>query len=250
MLLSEIDRPCLRRAWARIDQIFLSSGLRLYKGCDFEMLGSLSSANGYKPLDAHFNSDFNSHGNGQTFWLALIDKDERLMGRVCARLELLQPPMTLTDLWRKNLHRYYPSKAGGKVELAEKQPRFGKAITGRIVYLGGTQVHADAQSLGLGGYLNQMAQIEALDEWNADFYFGWMELSKFKDGFWRNCGFSRAHFDAIRWKNAGPVPIDENLVLAGNDRDGVLDLIDRILDGHQALSEDRKFVPDQHACGT
>jgi len=245
MLKSDIDQPQLRRAWNAIDEIFFEHGLTLKRGYDFNHIDECARKGGLNVLEAHFTPELNTYGNGRAFWLGLFANNNELIGRVCARLDHIKPPMCLTDLWRKELHRYYPSVRGGKVHLSERQPRFAQKISGKVVYLGGTIVHPDFQRFRLGGYLNQMAQIEALDEWDADFFYGWMEHCGFKEGFWRNCGFSRAQFNAIRWADGGPVPIDEDLIWAGNDRDGVLDLIERILDFRQPSSLNRRSSQNQ-----
>ncbi len=225
----EIDKAKLRRAWAAIDRTFSDYGLSLERGHDFEVIDDLARDSGIKVLEAHFSVRTQTFSSGRAFWLGLLDGDGRLVARVCARLDALRPPQSLADYWRHHFHRCFPSESGGQVILAPDQPRFAQTITGDTVYLGGTQVLPEWQNAHLGGMLNRMAQIEALEDWDADFYYGWMEKRVFKDGFFRSCGFSRLHENAVRWLEGGPVPIDNDLFLAGNERDDVLDLIDRIV---------------------
>lgn len=226
---AEINKPQLRRAWAALDRVFSDYGLTLHRGHDFEEIDALAREGGLKVLEAHFSPRTQTFSNGRAFWLALLDDEGMLVGRVCARLDQMRPPQTLVDYWRHHFHRCFPSETGGQVILAPDQPRFAQRITGDTVYLGGTEVRHDWQNTHLGGMLNRMAQIEALEDWDADFYYGWMEKRVYKDGFFRSCGFTRLHANAVRWLEGGPVPIDNSLYLAGNDRDGVLDLIDEIV---------------------
>ncbi|MBO6755961.1 MAG: hypothetical protein JJ902_06510 [Roseibium sp.] len=241
----EIDKPRLRRAWGKIDQVFSSHGLTLRRGYDFEEVDRLAALNGIKVLEAHFTPKLNTYTNGRAFWLGLIDSNGRLVGRVCARLDAMVPPMTLTEFWRKYFHRCYPTELGERVVLAPDQPRFAQYITGKTVYLGGTEVNADWRGKKLGGYLNRMAQIEALDEWDADYFYGWMEARTFKNGFLLDCGFARVHEQAVRWLRGGPAPIDDNLILAANSREDVLDMIDRMLDGPPRPVTSKKSAQNQ-----
>lgn len=238
-LRTEVDKARLRRAWVAIDRVFSDYGLTLKRGHEFEIVDDMARASGLKVLEAHFSPMTQTFTSGRAFWLALVDRDGIMVGRVCARLDQLRPPECLADYWRRHFHRCFPSETGGQVVLAEEQPRFSQKITGDTVYLGGTQVLPEWQNAHLGGMLNRLAQIEALDEWDADFYYGWMEKRVFKDGFFRSCGFSKLHERAVRWERGGPIPIDNDLFLAGNDRDNVLDLIDRILEAPPAASSNR-----------
>lgn len=240
MLKPEINKAQLRRAWGAIDRVFEAYGLSLERGYEFEVIDELAAASGLKVLEAHFAPKTQTFSNGQAFWLGLMDQEGKLAGRVCARLDRLRAPMSLADYWRKHFYRCFPSETGGQVVLAKKQRRFAESITGDTVYLGGTQVREDVQGHKLGGLLNQMAQLEALEEWDADFYYGWMEGRTFSDSFWRSCGFTRAYPNAVQWEGGGPIPIDNNLFLAGNERDDVLDLIDRILEAPPRPSSNKK----------
>jgi hypothetical protein len=228
-LKSEVNRMLLKRAWASIDSVFGQYGLTLQRGHDFEVVDDMARASGLKVLEAHFSPKTQTFSSGRAFWLGLTDETGKLVGRVCARLDAMRPPESLADYWRKHFNRCFPAETGGQVVLAPDQPRFSQKITGDTVYLGGTEVLAEWQNAHLGGLLNRIAQIEALEEWDADFYYGWMEKRVFKDGFFRSCGFTKLHANAVRWLEGGPVPIDNDLYLAGNDRDDVLDLIDQIL---------------------
>lgn len=227
-LRSGVDPILLKRAWGAIDSVFIGYGLTLQRGHDFEMVDAMAEAAGLKVLEAHFTPRMQTFSSGRAFWLALTDDRGRMVGRVCARLDPIRPPQSLADYWRKHFHRCFPAETGGQVVLAADQPRFAQSITGDTVYLGGTEVRPEWQNCHLGGLLNRIAQIEALDEWDADFYYGWMEKRVFKDGFFRSCGFTLLVENAVRWQAGGPIPIDNDLFLAGNRRDDLLDLIDRI----------------------
>ena len=236
----EIDMPQLRRAWGVLDQQFVAHGLTLHQGADFVEIEDLAETGGLLPLEGHFTPVLNTYTPSQAFWLGLLNREERLVGRVCARFDRMEYPMTLTDFWRKYFHRCYPNAEGGQVRLAQQQPRVGRRITGDVAYLGGTEVAADWQGLKLGALLNQMAQLVALDQWRASFFYGWVQGHNFMDGFWRDCGFTRAHFNGISWEAPLPETLDANLILVGNSADDVCDLMDRIVDGSQAALSDRR----------
>lgn len=237
-LRSEVDSILLKRAWGAIDRVFGDYGLTLQRGHDFEVIDDMAEASGLKVLEAHFSPRTQTFASGSAFWLGLTDPGGRLVGRVCARLDRIRPPQSLADYWRKHFYRCFPAETGGKVVLADDQPRFARSITGDTVYLGGTQVQPEWENFHIGGMLNRIVQIEALSEWDADFYYGWMEKRVFKDGFLRSCGFTRLHENAVRWASGGPIPIDNDLFLAGNSRDDILDLIDRIVSAPpQALAK-------------
>jgi|GEM_PF-1666007 len=248
-LKSEIDKPSLRRAWSAIDRVFADYGLTLRRGHDFEAIDDLALGGGLKVLEAHFSPRTQTFSSGRAFWLGLTDGEGKLVGRVCARLDAIRPPQSLADYWRKHFYRCFPAETGGQVVLADDQPRFAQKITGDTVYLGGTEVLPEWQNCYLGGLLNRMAQIDALDEWDADFFYGWMEKRVFKDGFFRSCGFTRLHENAVRWASGGPIPIDNDLFLAGNERDDVLDLIDRIVCNPPRAALDRIPARNQPVSG-
>ncbi|WP_417670729.1 hypothetical protein [Roseibium sp.] len=238
----ELNLVQLRRAWAAIDREFSSHGLVLRRGSNFEQIEALAAAGNLPLLEGHWTPSLNTYTPSQAFWLGLFDEEGGLVGRVCARFDPMEYPVCLTDFWRRYFHRCYPNVEGGQVQLAAQQPRVGQRITGHVVYIGGTVVSGDWQGKKLGALLNRLAQIEALDEWRANFFYGWVQGFNFKDGFWRDCGFTRAHFNALRW--AGPLPktLDPNLILVANTADDVCDLIDRIVDEDRAASSDRKAV--------
>jgi hypothetical protein len=240
----EIDMPQLRRAWGVIDQLFFSHGLTLHQGSDFVVLEELAEEARLRPLEGHFTPVLNTYTPSQAFWLGLIDPEGNLVGRVCARFDRMEYPMTLTDFWRKYFHRCYPNADGGQVVLAGKQPRVGRRITGDVAYLGGTEVAVHWKGEKLGALLNQMAQIVALDQWRASFFYGWVQGHTFMDGFWRDCGFTKAHFNSINWENPLPETLDANLIFVGNSADDVCDLIDRIVDGSQAALSGRTRAHD------
>ncbi|MTI45354.1 hypothetical protein E1178_17240 [Roseibium hamelinense] len=237
MLYSDIniDKPQLRRAWAIIDRHFQDLGLNLVRGSDFDEIERLAKQNALEGLEGNFAPRFQSFTNHQATWLGLFDVNDRLVGRVCARFDVMAPPMTLLDFWAKHVERCYVTLDGASVKLSPRQPRFAKNITGNVVYLGGTEVHRDWQGRKIGGLLNRMAQIEVLDDWDAHFVYGWMESWKFKDGFWRDCGFTRAYTHGLNWASGGPALLDDNLIVAANTADDVLDLIDRVVDAQSPL---------------
>lgn len=248
-LKSQLDSILLKRAWAAIDHVFNTYGLTLKRGYDFDLIDTLADQSGIKVLEAHFSPKSQTFSSGRAFWLGLIDHNGLLVGRVCARLDQLRPPESLADYWRKHFYRCFPSETGGQVVLADEQSRFAQSITGDTVYLGGTQVRSDWQGHDLGGLLNRMAQLEALSDWDADFYYGWMERRVFKDGFFRSCGFTRLHAHAVRWQAGGPIPIDNDLYLAGSAHDDVLDLIDEILREPPVAREGRTRVQTLQVSG-
>ncbi len=107
----------------------------LRRGSDFDVVEAMAAASGLKRLEGHFTPSLNTYTPSQAFWLALVDEEDRMVGRVCARFDRMAYPMTLTDFWRKYFHRCYPDAEGGKVVLSDKQPRVGRRITGDVVYL-------------------------------------------------------------------------------------------------------------------
>ncbi|CTQ67548.1 hypothetical protein [Roseibium alexandrii] len=228
-LRSELDPIVFKRAWGTLDNTFTDNGLTLQRGYDFDLIDALAQKSGIKPLEAQFSTKMHSHTSGRSFWLGVFDTDGLLAGRVCARLDSLRSPESLVDFWRKHFHRCYPTETGAQVELAAKQPRFAQKITGETVYLGGTEVRSDWRGYDLGGLLNRVAQLEALADWDADFYYGWMERKAFKDGFFRACGFTKLYANSIHWQAGGPARLDNDLYLVANHRDDVLDMIDQVL---------------------
>lgn len=245
-----LDKTQLRRAWAAIDRKFQLAGLRFVRGSDFDEIEAQADRAGLTRLEGHFTPVLNTYTPRQAFWLALFDTQGKLVGRCCARFDPMDYPMTLADFWRKYFHRCYPNAEGAQVQLAEEQPRVGRRITGNVVYIGGTVVSEDWHGHKLGALLNQMAQIEALDEWRAGFFYGWVQGFNFKDGFWRDCGFTRAHFHALRWSGSLPATLDPNLILVGNSADDVCDLIDRLACEAHATSSGNKDAQALPACGT
>ncbi|MEP3045736.1 MAG: hypothetical protein ABJL55_12235 [Roseibium sp.] len=236
----ELNKAQLKRAWGVIDRYFQSVGLTLRRGSDFDAIEALAQASGCQPLEGHWTPTLNTYTPSQAFWLGLFDGNGKLVGRVCARFDKMEYPMTLTDFWRKYFHRCYPNAEGGQVVLAAEQPRVGRRITGDVVYLGGTYVSQDWRGHKLGGLLNQLAHIEALDEWSAGYYYGWIQGENFMDGFWRECGFTRCCHHALNWLEPLPGNLDTNLVFAGNTADDVCDLIDRVACGLAAVAPNRK----------
>lgn len=224
----QIDRVAQRRAWSILDQAFSAAGLVLVEGSDFDEIEALARASGMPLLEGHFAPDLNTYTPKNAFWLGLLDSEGLLVGRCTCRLDQLEFPMTLTEYWKKYFRRCYPAAGGGQVELAEYQPRFGQRITGDVAYIGGTQILPPQRGKGLGGYLNQMAQIVALEKWQAGFYYGWVQGFNFMDGFWRDCGFTQARHNALNWERL-PATLDPNLVLVSNHLDDVCDMIDRIV---------------------
>lgn len=227
---ASFDTNDQRRAWSIIDAYFSSHGLTLRRGHDFEALDAMALASGMRPLEGHFTPTLNTYTPSQAFWLALLDADGQLAGRVCARLDVIDPRMSLTDFWRKYFHRCYPDAGGGKVTLKERQPRIGSTIQGRVAYLGGCEVRKDWRSIGLGGLLTQMIQIDAFDTWSADYFYAWIQGRTFADAFWRDCGFTKAVFHAIRWQEPLPDTLDANLIFAGNSASDIADLIELIVE--------------------
>lgn len=220
------DKNLQRRAWAVIDAEFRNLGLYLERGHDFDEIEELAAAGGLRPLEGHFAPSLNTYTPSQAFWLGLMDQRGELVGRICARLDLMEYGMCLTDFWRKYFHRCYPNAAGGKVLLSKDQTRVGRRVTGKVAYMGGCEVRQDWRSHRLGGMLTQMAQVDAFDTWGADYYYGWVQGHNFMDGFWRDCGFTRAAFHAIRWEPPLPGTLDANLIFVGNSVDDVADLIE------------------------
>lgn len=241
----ELDKAQVKRAWGVIDREFQSLGLVLRRGSDFDLVEAMAAESGFPPLEGHFTPTLNTYTPSQAFWLALTDKDGKMVGRVCARFDRMEYPMTLTDFWRKYFHRCYPNAVGGQVVLEEDQPRVGRRITGDVVYLGGTYVAREWRRHKLGGLLNQLAQIEALHDWGAGFYYGWIQGHTFLDGFWRECGFTRCSHHALRWAEPLPGTLDANLIFAGNSVDDVCDLIDRVARGFPVIPSDRIFSQSQ-----
>jgi len=244
------DKPTLRRAWGVIDGHFGALGLTLRRGSDFDEIEDMAATGGLRPLEGHFTPSLNTYTPSQAFWLGLVDARGKLVGRVCARFDPMEYPMVLTDFWRKYFHRCYPNAEGGQVALAAAQPRVGRRISGNLVYIGGTEIDAAWQGRKLGGLLNQIVQIEALDEWRANFYYGWVQGHNFKDAFWRDCGFTRAYFHAIRWDEPLPDTLDANLILVGNSADDVCDLIERIADAPPAGSSSKTIVENRRPSGS
>lgn len=236
----ELDKAQVKRAWGVIDRQFQDLGLTLQRGSDFDVVEALAEASEAPPLEGHFTPTLNTYTPSQAFWLILSDREGQMVGRVCARFDQMQYPMTLTDFWRKYFHRCYPNVEGGQVHLTPEQPRVGRRITGDVVYLGGTFVAPYWRRHGLGGLLNQLAQIEALDEWGAGYYYGWIQGHNFLDGFWRECGFTRCCHHALTWAEPMPDTLDANLIFAGNSVDDVCDLIDRVARGLPIAPSGRK----------
>ncbi|WP_193568025.1 hypothetical protein [Labrenzia sp. CE80] len=241
-----LDRGQLRRAWGVLDRYFQDHKLTLRRGSDFEEIEHHAEAAGLPLLEGHWTPTLNTYTPSQAFWLGLFDDKGALVGRVCARFDRMEYPMTLADFWRKYFSRCYPNVAGGQVRLALEQPRVGRRVSGRVVYIGGTVVSDSWRGAKLGARLNQMAQIEAMDEWRATYFYGWVQGFNFKDGFWRDCGFTRAHFDALRWSGPLPKTLDRNLIHVANTADDLCDLIDRIVAEDREVSSDKTDVEVLH----
>ena len=97
----ELDKAQLKRAWGVIDREFQRLGLMLRRGSDFDVVEAMAAASGLKRLEGHFTPSLNTYTPSQAFWLALVDEEDRMVGRVCARFDRMAYPMTLTDFWRK-----------------------------------------------------------------------------------------------------------------------------------------------------
>lgn len=243
----DFDKSLQRRAWSIIDQYFYRHGLTLKRGHDFELIDELAEKSGMLKLEGHFTPALNTYTPSQAFWLALFDQDGLLVGRVCARLDVISNGLNLTDFWRRYFHRCYPNNEGGRVQLQADQPRVGKRISGRTAYLGGCEVHPAWRKKKLGGLLTQMAQIDAFDTWQAHYYYGWVQGHNFMDGFWRDCGFTKAAFHAIRWQPPLPDTLDANLIFVGNSADDIADLIETTAHKNAVQLSDRKASQTRHA---
>lgn len=244
------DKTLQRRAWAIIDGVFGSHGLTLKRGYDFDVVEEMAKASGMKSLEGHFSPALNTYTPAQAFWLALLDQDGEMVGRVCARLDIIDNGMCLTDFWRKYFHRCYPNVEGGKVSLHADQPRVGRRISGRTAYFGGCEVRKDWRAHRLGGMLTQMVQVDAFDTWSADYYYGWVQGHNFMDGFWRDCGFTRAVFEGLRWEQPLPGTLDANLIFVGNSADDIADLIELTVRKNAVQLSGKTDVQTQRLSGT
>lgn len=244
------DKTLQRRAWGIIDQYFFRLGLRLERGHDFDLIDNLAEQNGLPKLEGHFSPALNTYTPSQAFWLALFDEDGLLVGRVCARLDVIDFGSSLTEFWRRYFSRCYPNAEGGQVRLSVDQPRAGRRIAGKVSYLGGCVVHPSWRKRKLGGLLTQMAQIDAFDTWEAGYYYGWVEGYNFMDGFWRDCGFTKAAFHAIRWEPPLPDTLDANLIFVGSSADDIADLIELTVRRNAVQLSDRKAAQTLHLSET
>ncbi|WP_340274526.1 hypothetical protein [Roseibium algae] len=234
----EIAKTDLMEAWSILHHGFKDLGLTLERGSDFDLIDARSLAAGAPLLEGHFSPSLNTYTPAQAFWLSLSDANGNCVGRIAARLDDLGG-MCLTDFWRKYFYRCYPRADGTQVSLADSQPRLGQAIRGRVVYMGGCWIHEDWRSQKLGGMITQMVQIDALEEWSPNFLYGWVQGSNFRNGFWRDCGFSRCHFEGVRWSGGLPATLDPNLIFVGNSGHDACDLAERVVEQRRVQSSSR-----------
>lgn len=111
--------------------------------------------------------------------------------------------------------------------MAERQPLFAAKICGRVAYLGDLYVEPKFRNKGVAAALVKIAQIDAADEWNPDFIYGWMTPADVGSHLFPAYGFTAVHAAGIRW-SVPPGTIGGNLVFVGNNQSDLSDLIEEI----------------------
>lgn len=224
--MGKIDAYLLREAWGVLKSQLHENGFCLRRGDSFECLESLIRGSQKPALTEHFRTDANTYFPDQAFWIAVETFSGELVARVATRVDDLGS-QSLLEYWRRYWKRCYPGATGGRAEIAENQPRFAAEIHGRIAYLGDLYVESKFRNKGVATALVKVAQIDAADEWNPDYVYGWMTPADVGSNLFPAYGFTSVHSAGIRW-SVPPGTISDNLVFVGNSRSSLIDLIEDI----------------------
>ena len=224
--MGKIEAYLLREAWGVLKSQLHENGFCLRRGASFECLEDLVSDSQKPTLTEHFRTETNTYLPDQAFWIAVETFTGELVARIAIRIDDLGS-QSLLDYWRRYWKRCYPGASGGHAEIAEKQPMFAAEICGRVSYLGDLYVEPKFRNKGVATALVKVAQIDAADEWNPDYVYGWMTPADVGSSLFPAYGFTAVHSSGIRWA-IPPGTIGDNLVFVGNTRSGLTDLIEDI----------------------
>ena len=219
----EIDRLTVSRVIERLYEQALQKGVRLEQGRDFKKLEVLLEGIPEKNLTEHFRSSLNTYTPPKAFWLGGFNSTGDLVALAAARLDELGS-CSLEKYWRDYWSRCYPHTDDLQAELAERQYRFAKKITGNVVYFGDMWVSKNHPEAHVSGPFAKALQFLALLEWEFGWCYAWGRPSFLRRGFAEKCGFSKTA-PGINWLRA-PSTIDDDLKVMANSREDLLDLLD------------------------
>ncbi|CTQ53569.1 hypothetical protein LP7551_02093 [Roseibium album] len=224
--MEKIDVYKLRTGWGLLNKKLNDQGYCLRRGECFEELEKCIAGSTRPELTEHFSTKQNTYTPRTAFWISVETHLGEAVGRVATRIDRLQG-MTLVDYWRKYWQRCYPGEGGGQANLAATQPNFGGLISGNVAYIGDLYIEPEHRKNGIASALVKIVQLDALDEWEPDFVYGWMTREHVASPLFPSYGFRAVHTDGIRW-NIPPGTIDDDLVFVGNRYSDLDDLLSQI----------------------
>ncbi|MCK7615217.1 hypothetical protein [Roseibium sediminicola] len=231
--MAGFDPYLLREAWAILRDDLREKGYHIRRGVCFEELESRIAKSEKPKLTEHFSTEKNTYTPTQAFWLYVETSAGEIVARNAVRLDDLGE-MTLVDYWRKYWKRCYPGVDNPSAELANRQPRFGKKITGRVCYQGDLFVEPGHREAGVGSAITKLLQIDALDEWKPDYLYGWVAPKHIGTRLFPSYGFRAVHARGIHWE-IPPSTIDADLTFVGNAADDLADLLLEITTSRPSL---------------
>lgn len=219
----EIDRLTVSRVIERLYERARQKGIRLEQRRDFNVLETLLEGIPDKQLTEHFRTSLNTYTPPQAFWLGGYNSAGDLVAVAAARLDELGS-WTLERYWREYWSRCYPHSDHRQAELAPKQYRFAKGISGSVVYFGDMWVSKGHPETQVSDPFAKTLQLLALLEWKFDWCYAWGRPKFLQRGFAEKCGFAKTG-PGINWSRA-PSTIDADLKVMANSHEDLLDLVD------------------------
>lgn len=229
--MARYDPYLLREAWAILKNELDQKGYRIRRGTSFEELEARVSESERPALTEHFSTDKNTYTPTQAFWLCVETERGEVVARNAARLDDLGS-LTLVEYWRKYWRRCYPGVENPSAEMAADQPSFASRIAGRVCYQGELFVESDHRKAGIGSLLTKIMQIDALDQWEPVYLYGWVAPKHIGTRLFPCYGFSDVHAHGIHWE-IPPSTIDADLTFVGNSFDDLCDLLLEITTFHR-----------------
>lgn len=197
-------------------------------GGDFARLENLLSESDKGGLTEHFSTALNTYTPENAFWLRAVGDQGDTVAVGAIRLDRLGVE-TLDVHLKKYWRRCYPDKTGEGVRVADRQPHFLREISGDVAYLGDLWVKREHQRKKIHEWFSPLAMVVTLQRWNPDWMYCWIRPSAWSKRYPLAYGFSTVHPVGLRWES-GPVTIDDDLVMAINNRCHAMDWLEKFAD--------------------
>ena len=191
------------RFLATSSDILARHGISLTIGHDFEEYRALlAQARPDHILGAPLDPDLHEMTAANAFWIVGRDIDGQIMHTQAMRmLDLEQRP--LGDYLRRRFREFPPS--GVDLDLKRSRYRAGpgaQRMRGRIAYHGEFWMGGDPgkyRGSGLSCVLGRYAFLMALQAWDPDYVFGFMQKAVAFKGFAERHGYMHTEPGALRW---------------------------------------------------